>query len=111
LRVPVRRQSHRQPEAFLRPAVRREAVERSDVAVGVACDLGHHLGHDRQSWARCEPLDVREPLVGVDDGAHASILGCVYGIDNRRDGGHGEREHRRQGRGCDELGLIVSSIC
>jgi hypothetical protein len=71
---PVRRESDRQSNALLRPPVRREPVERRDVAVGVAHDLGHHLGHDRQSRARREPLDSRELLVGVDDGAHGSIL-------------------------------------
>jgi hypothetical protein len=80
--VPVRRESHRQAKALLRPAVGREPVECRDVALGLACDLRHHLGHDPQARARREPLDSREPLVGVDDGAHASILGCRCGSDN-----------------------------
>jgi len=81
LRVPVRRESHREPQAVLRPTVRREPVECRDVALGFARDLGHDFGHDRQSRARREPLDSREPLVGVDDGAHGPILGRTCGID------------------------------
>jgi hypothetical protein len=82
MRVPVRRESHRQPKPVLSPALRREPVKRRDVARGLARDLRHHLGHDRQPRVRREPLDSREPLVCVDDGAHSLTLGATRGIDN-----------------------------